>query len=169
MELIDGDLCLLPRRRQDPMLLDWSGDPEAEKFGQVMSTSCWSELWDRRRRQAFWIMLGERAIGELEIYDIRRGEGTGEMRIGLAQGKDLGKGYGRRALRLALAYARDHLRLQESYVRVEEENRRAVACYRAVGFRAVGRLQGRRFPHPILLMTISLLDEEAPERSAGEA
>lgn len=147
---------MLPRRPSDPMILDWSGDAEAACYGQTLEDGPWNGLWDRRRRQAFWIVLQERVIGEVEIFDIRRGERTAELRIGIAQAGDLGRGYGRRVLRLVVAYAREHLRLKEAYLRVEEENRRAVACYRAVGFRAVGRLTGRRFPKPILLMTCDL-------------
>ncbi len=159
MELSDQDLFLLPRRPNDAMALDWSGDEDAASYGRTLEDGPWSVMWDRRRRQAFWIMLADRVIGEVEIFDMRRGERTAEVRIGIAQAGDLGRGYGRRTLRLVLAHARDHLRLKEAYLRVEERNLRAVACYRAVGFRPVGRLAGRRFPHPILLMTCDLADE----------
>ncbi len=166
MELRDQDLFLLPRRRQDQMTLDWSGDEDAQSFGRTIEAGPWSELWDRRRRQVFWIMLHERAIGEVEIFDMRRGERTAEVRIGIAQAGDLGRGYGRRVLALVLAYAQEHLRLKDVYLRVEERNGRAVACYRSVGFRAVGRLTGRRFPRPILLMTCDLADERPLQRRA---
>jgi RimJ/RimL family protein N-acetyltransferase len=166
MELSDRDLFLLPRRPHDPMILDWRGDADAESYGRSLADGAWNEMWDRRRRQAFWIMLADRVIGEVEIFDMRRGERTAELRIGIAQRGDLGQGYGRRALRLVLRYAREHLRLKEAYLRVEERNQRAVACYRAVGFRAVGRLAGRRFPQPVLLMTCDLGDERLLERLA---
>ncbi len=159
MELSDQDLFLLPRRPHDPMVLDWSGDADAENFGRTLVDGPWSEMWDRRRRQAFWIMLADRVIGEVEVFDMRRGERTAEVRIGIAQAGDLGQGYGRRVLRLLIAYAREHLRLKEVYLRVEERNGRAVACYRSVGFRAVGRLAGRHFPRPVLLMTCDLANE----------
>ena len=166
MELSDQDLFLLPRRSNDPMILDWSGDEEARRYGDAIGASPWSDLWDRRRRQAFWIMVAERVIGEVEIFDIRRGERTAELRIGIAQAADLGRGYGRRAVRLMLGYARDHLRLQDLYLRVEERNGRAISCYRAAGFRAVGRLAGRRIPSPVVLMTCDLGDERPPQRGA---
>ena len=166
MELSDQDLFLLPRRAQDTMALDWSGDEDAVSYGRMLELGPWSETWDRRRRQAFWIVLADRVIGEVEIFDMRRGERTAEVRIGIAQAGDLGRSYGRRTLRLLLAYARDHLRLKEAYLRVEERNLRAVACYRSVGFRPVGRLTGRRFPRSILLMTCDLADERALQGGA---
>ena len=169
MELRDQEMFLMPRRPGDAMILDWHGDADAESYGQATRLSPWSELWDRRRRQAFWIVVQERVIGEVEIFDIRRGERTAEVRIGIAQPRDLGQGYGRRVLRLVLAYARDHMRLEEAYLRVEERNLRAVACYRAVGFRAVGRLAGRRFPRPVLLMTCALGDERPAQGRRGRA
>lgn len=159
MEIRDQDLFLLPRRPNEAKILDWSGDADAECYGRTLQGGPWSEMWDRRRRQAFWIMLADRVIGEVEIFDIRRGERTAELRIGIAQAGDLGRGYGRRVLKLVLGYARDHLRLQDTYLRVQERNLRAVACYRAVGFRPVGRLTGRHFPEPVLLMTCDLADE----------
>ena len=168
MRLSDQDLFLLPRRPNEPMVLDWKGDEDAERYGQTIQASPWSGLWDRRRRQAFWIVLSDRVIGEVEIFDIRRGERTAEVRIGIAQAADLGRGYGRRVLRLVLEYAHDHLRLQEAYLRVEERNLRAVACYRAVGFRPAGRLTGRHFPRSVLLMTCDLTGERLAQGRARQ-
>jgi len=168
MELSDQELCLRPRAANDRVVLDWSGDSESERFGLELEGSSWSGQWDRRRRQAFWICVDGTEVGEVDLFDIRRGDQTAELRIGIAGGSLLGKGYGRRALQLLLTYAELHLRLREVYLRVRENNGRAVACYRSCGFRARGRLEGRHFPDPVLLMTRRLGSERPVERASCE-
>lgn len=165
MELCDQDLQLRPRGSCDAVELDWSGDEEAERFGREVAQSPWSQLWDRRRRQAFWIVLSGEVIGEVDLFDIRRGDRTAELRIGISPAH-LGRGYGRRAVLLLLSYAWGHLRLCSVYLRVREQNQRAVRCYRSLGFRARGRLAGNRFPAPVLLMSHGL-GEGSVERLPG--
>jgi RimJ/RimL family protein N-acetyltransferase len=169
MLLTDAEISLRPRGPRDAFELDWSGDAEAERFGRELEGSPWSQMWDRRRRQAFWVCLGDEVIGEADLFDIRRGDRTAELRIGIAPTALLGKGYGRRAVQLALTYARDHLQLSSVYLRVRESNARAVRCYLASGFRRHGRLQGMRFPDPILLMHRELVREGVAQGALGES
>lgn len=159
MMLSDAELSLRPRGQRDAFALEWTGDAEAERFGRELGESPWSQLWDRRRRQAFWVCIGDEVVGEADLFDIRRGDRTAELRIGIAPAGYLGKGYGRRALVLLLRYATEHLQLRSTYLRVREENVRAVHCYLAAGFRRRGRLRGERFPEPILLMHRDLVPE----------
>ncbi|MDA8345681.1 MAG: GNAT family protein [Thermaerobacter sp.] len=168
MMLSDAELSLRPRGPRDVFVLDWSGDAEAERFGEELEGSSWSQLWDRRRRQAFWVCIGDEVVGEADLFDIRRGDRTAELRIGLAPTAYLGKGYGRRALQLLLDYASGHLQLGSVYLRVREANTRAVRCYLAVGFRRHGRLRGERFPEPVLLMHRELMRERIAQGPAGE-
>lgn len=156
MPLNDGDLGLVPRRADDRVVLHWIGDQEIERFGREFREGAWSMLWDRRRRQAFWIVVGGEVVGEIELIDIRRGDRTAELRIGIAHAELLGRGLGSRAIRLILSYAVDHLHLATVYLRVREANRRAVRCYEKCGFRKRGRLQGGRFREAILLMECEL-------------
>ncbi len=178
MLLTDAEISLRPRGPRDLIELDWSGDAEAEGYGRELQGSPWSQMWDRRRRQAFWVCIDGEVVGEADLFDIRRGDRTAELRIGLAPSQLLGKGYGRRAVRIALEYAREHLQLASVYLRVRESNARAVRCYLAEGFRRHGRLQGERFPDPILLMHRDLTVEgiaqglqrgAGVERAVGEA
>lgn len=165
MTLIDADISLRPRGPRDAFELDWSGDEEAARFGQDLEGSPWSQMWDRRRRQAFWVLVGGEVVGEVDLFDIRRGDRTAELRIGIAPGELLGRGYGRRALALVLTYAVEHLKLTSVYLRVRQQNDRAVRCYLAAGFRRSGRLQGARFPEPILLMHCALGTEGVAQRT----
>ena len=156
MPLIDGDLWLRPRGSDDHIELSWTGDREIERFGREWKASTWRSTWDRRRRQAFWLVLSGETIGEVELIDIRRGDRTAELRIGIARPELLGHGYGSRAIRLVLTHAASHLHLSSVYLRVREMNHRAVGCYLNCGFRKRGRLQGGRFRDPILLMDCRL-------------
>jgi RimJ/RimL family protein N-acetyltransferase len=170
MLLTDAEISLRPRGPRDVMELDWSGDAEAERYGRELQGSPWSQMWDRRRRQAFWVCVDDEVVGEADLFDIRRGDRTAELRIGLAPAELLGKGYGRRAVRIVLEYAREHLQLTSVYLRVRESNKRAVRCYLAEGFRRHGRLQGARFPDPILLMHRELTVEgiaQGPQGGTG--
>lgn len=169
MMLTDGEISLRPRGPRDAFELDWSGDAEAERFGRDLEGSPWSQMWDRRRRQAFWVCVDDEVVGEADLFDIRRGDRTAELRIGLAPSALLGRGYGRRAVALLLFYAYAHLQLTSVYLRVRESNARAVHCYLAAGFRRQGRLQGERFPDPILLMHRDLTAEGVAQGLPGGA
>lgn len=168
MVLSDAELSLRPRGPRDAFELDWTGDEEAERFGKEREGSSWSQLWDRRRRQAFWVCVGDDVVGEADIFDIRRGDRTAEVRIGLAAPAHLGRGYGRRALALLVRYASEHLQLSSIYLRVREGNVRAVRCYLAVGFKRDGRLRGERFPEPVLLMHRDLVRERVAQSPQGQ-
>lgn len=152
MPLNDGELWLRPRRSDDPIDLKWEGDLEIELFGKEWLESSWRHLWDRRRRQAFWLLVGGDTIGEVELIDIRRGDRTAELRIGIARPELLSRGYGTRAIHLLLEHASSHLHLTSVYLRVRESNLRAVRCYQKCGFKKRGRLRGGRFQDTILLM-----------------
>jgi RimJ/RimL family protein N-acetyltransferase len=119
-------------------------DPFVRRYVVEMAASPWRNAWDRRRRQVFALALGERLVGEAELFDIRRGEGVAELRICLGAPGSRGRGLGRRAVLELLAYAKEHLALAEVYLRVQEDNLRAIRCYERCGFRKVGRLQARR-------------------------
>lgn len=129
-------------------------DPDVLRYFQEAGRSPWRDEWDRRLRQVFWIKRRDgKLIGEAELADIRRGEGVAELRICLSAPGTRGKGYGEEAVTALLEFAEGHLSLKEVYLRVYEQNARAVACYLKCGFKRKGRLKPGRFhKEPVLLM-----------------
>lgn len=104
--------------------------------------SLWRHEWDLRKRQVFRVRdrVGD-TIGEVELVDIRRGPAVAEVRICLFAPRSRGKGLGEVALRAALAHARHTLGLRAVYLRVYEDNERAIACYEKCGFVRSGKVR----------------------------
>ncbi len=81
----------------------------------------------------------DKAIGLVGFVRLDPLNRSGKLRIFIGDKSYLGKGYGREALLLLLAYAFDYLNLNSLLLTVREDNARAVACYKAVGFKPAGR------------------------------
>ncbi|MCL6594746.1 MAG: GNAT family N-acetyltransferase [Firmicutes bacterium] len=94
-------------------------------------------------------------IGGAALVDVSE-DGRAELVIAIGQADARGRGYGREAVRQAVAYARASLGVQEVYLRVRADNRRAIRCYLASGFVREGRMV-RRTPgkaaRAVFLMT----------------
>jgi RimJ/RimL family protein N-acetyltransferase len=86
-------------------------------------------------------------IGRITLRDIDRGE----ARLGIyLHPQEIGKGFGREALAIFCSYIFRRVGLARLRLDVASDNRRAVACYRAVGFRTVDFI--RRDEHAYLEM-----------------
>ena len=108
---------------------------------------------DQRRTQWFGIYVDDQLIGEVELTDIRRSEGCGELRICIWREELRGQGLGSDAVRVLLDYARMYLRLRLVYLRVYTTNTRAIRCYQQCGFVREGVLRpSARLPQAVLLM-----------------
>lgn len=147
-----------------------TSDTDVLRYLLEAKESLWRRETDRRKRQAFRIRWRDDTIlGEAELVDIRRGEGVAELRICLFAPGSRGRGFGEEAIRALLDYARESLSLKSVYLRVYEDNGRAVACYEKCGFRRIGRLLRDRggIQERILLMAIPLAHPAEGEARAA--
>lgn len=150
------------RRDRRPRATVKAAGVDAQECGVTPDLGRWKESLDQRRAQWFGIYLGNDLIGEIELIDIRRSEGCGELRICIWREELRGQGIGSDAIRLLLDYARMYLRLRLVYLRVYTGNMRAIRCYQRCGFVREGLLRpSARLPETILLMRHELGMTEA--------
>jgi RimJ/RimL family protein N-acetyltransferase len=101
-------------------------------------------------------------LGNCGLTDIEDSNRTAEVGIFIGSETYRGQGYGSEALRLLCDYAFNALNLRSLMLRVYSYNERAMACYRKVGFKEIGRRRKARFYagayHDVVLM--DLLAEE---------
>ncbi len=107
----------------------------------------WDAIGKDPARVAFAIRkTGEPAIiGYVQITGINPVHRSAEIGIRIGEEANRGQGYGTQALRLAVAYCWDHLNLNRVQLVVFKHNARAIAAYRAAGFRKEGVLRKAAF------------------------
>lgn len=150
------------RVRLERTLREWEGDdwdesdPDVKRYREESQRSLWRHEWDLRKRQVFLVRdRSDAVIGEVELVDMRRGKAVAELRICLFAAGTRGRGLGQEAVTAALLHARHQLGLCTVYLRVYEDNERAVACYLKSGFRRRGRVE-RPDGRVVLLMEADL-------------
>lgn len=80
---------------------------------------------------------GSREIGSVYLRDIDRKKGEAEFGIFIGERDALGKGYGTQAAKLMLDYGFDKIRLQKIFLRLLEDNPRALKSYEKTGFQLI--------------------------------
>jgi [ribosomal protein S5]-alanine N-acetyltransferase len=80
-------------------------------------------------------------IGFVQITGINSVHRSAEMGVRIGEEKNRGQGYGAEALRLALDFCWNHLNLNRVQLSVLKHNGRAIAAYKAAGFRKEGRMR----------------------------
>lgn len=80
-------------------------------------------------------------LGSIGLHHIDYINGLAELGIVIGRKDYWGKGHGRDAVRTLLRFAFLNLRLRKVYLKVFAFNERAIACYRKLGFKEVGRLR----------------------------
>jgi len=100
--------------------------------------------------------------GLVEVQPVHR---CGEVGIFIGEGSKRGLGYGTEALRLLCDYAFHVLNLQNLMLRTYDFNKPALASYRKIGFREIGRRRRGHFYggsyHDIVFMDL-LVEEFGP-------
>jgi len=84
-------------------------------------------------------------IGFVQIAAINPVHRSAEMGIRIGDEINRGQGCGTEALRLALEFCWNHLNLNRVQLTVFDRNTRAIAAYRAAGFRKEGRMRKAAF------------------------
>jgi len=87
----------------------------------------------------------DKPIGSVYLQNIDMFHKNAEYGIFIGEVDSLGKGYGSDAAKLALDYAFDVLKLHKVYLRVLNNNDRAIKSYEKVGFKIEGVLKDEVF------------------------
>ena len=93
-------------------------------------------------------------IGGTGFHKIDWGDRWGEIGILIGNKEYWNRGYGTEATRTLVRWGFDGLNLNRIWLRVYEDNARAIRCYEKVGFRIEGRLRQDRFRDGRYLDTI---------------
>ncbi len=87
-----------------------------------------------------WVMIGNCGF---HVIDWRNA--SGEVGIFLGEKKYWDQGYGSEAMQLLLKVGFETMNLHRIYLRVHEDNLRAIRCYEKVGFVTEGRLRDTEY------------------------
>lgn len=98
------------------------------------------EAWLREQVESghvaqFIICVAEKEIGSVYLRDIDREKGEAEYGIFIGESEALGRGYGTQAAKLMLNYGFETLGLQKIFLRLLEDNAKALGSYRKAGFK----------------------------------
>jgi RimJ/RimL family protein N-acetyltransferase len=106
-------------------------------------------------------------LGNCGLMNIEGANRSAELGIFIGQSLNQGSGYGTEALTLLCDYSFNALNLRSLMLTVYAYNGRAMACYRKVGFKEIGRRRQARFYggsyHDIVFMDL-LAEEFGPSR-----
>lgn len=126
--------------------IKWMND-KAVNFGQynrvVGSKSDLTWLYqppDHMQRYAMVLSGSDELIGSISIHNIDHLNRNAFIGIFIGEAAHRGKGYGAEAIRLILEYGFNTLNLHCILLTVAADIGEAVACYKKVGFRELGRL-----------------------------
>jgi UDP-4-amino-4,6-dideoxy-N-acetyl-beta-L-altrosamine N-acetyltransferase len=144
-----GSVSLSSIRADDSeTLFRWINDPEVVRFNAAYRPVHWAnhEDWVRSlgktaTRVVFAIRVAEKLTGVVQLIDIDPIHRSAELTIRIGHETDRGKGYGTEALKLAVDHAWRDLNLHRVWLRVFEDNARAMEAYRKAGFEREGLMR----------------------------
>ncbi len=130
-----SDLDYLARFSQEPEVLALTGGRYLEENSQALDAT---SIASRSRRR--WAILTSEMelIGEIELDHILWQRHEAELAICIARKEYWNRGLGTDAVRTLLRHAFTELGLTSVYLRVFNDNQRAVRTYERCGFRKVG-------------------------------
>ena len=136
----------------DDEIVKWSG----KKFDGLGDARDWYFKRDGSRVSMAIETLSGELIGEIELLNISWRLHTGELRIVIGEKNLWGLGLGQEAVTLFVQGIFQALPLRKIFLRVNQDNKRAIKCYSKCGFRRRGivRLSPRYGIPPLILMDI---------------
>ena len=125
----------------------WLNNPEISKYLSIHSSlvSIYSErdYIEEFSKQEFYMCIvkkeNDKLIGNIALEHIDYKNGSAELGIFIGEESNLGRGYGSEAIKLLTNYGFKELRLHTIYLRVLDNNPRAVKSYQKCGFKECGR------------------------------
>lgn len=109
----------LPERRY--------GQEEAERWRRSLESDLSASVWAIETKDG-------RHIGDVDLHDIDRYQGTAKLTILIGDKAYWGRGYGTDTVKSLLASAFLDLKLQRVSLKVYDFNPRAIRCYEKCGF-----------------------------------
>jgi RimJ/RimL family protein N-acetyltransferase len=157
--MLEGNLVRLRAREPEDLErnLRWMNDREVRQFlleTRYPVSRAEEEKWMEANQGSSFqnVRLAIETKDGQHIGNIDLGPASPEHRrasLGVMIGEKecWGRGYGTDAIRTLLRFAFLEMNLNRVWLTVDENNARALACYRKCGFREEGRLRQDRFKH----------------------
>lgn len=152
--VLEGRLTLLrPIRKSDLKHIEsWINDMEVQYYAQE-EYPFYFEPWlvkhmygdgIKGKKQIYIIEdKFKNVIGELWLYPIDYVKRTAELIITIGKRELRGRGYGKDAINTIKKYCFENLKLESIYLKVFSFNSRAINCYKACGFKIIGKIPGK--------------------------
>ena len=117
------------------------GIGQSSKLVSVEAEREWLEKSLKNNEYIFAIVNSEndKLIGNCGIHDINHKDRIATVGIFIGEEENRSNGYGAEALKLLLDYGFNYLNLNNIMLGVMSFNERAIACYKKVGFKEIGR------------------------------
>ena len=117
------------------------GIGQSSKLVSVDAEREWIEKTLKENEYVFAIvdLENDKLIGNCGIHDINHKDRCATVGIFIGEEQNRSKGYGKETLRLLLDYGFNYLNLNNIMLGVMSFNERAIACYKKVGFKEIGR------------------------------
>jgi RimJ/RimL family protein N-acetyltransferase len=154
MSILGKRLRLRAIERSDiPTFVRWLNDPEVIQhlllylpISQAQEESWFeAQLKDQDRRILGIETLDGKLIGNIALENINWKDRNAELGIVIGEKEYWGTGYGTEAIITLLDFAFSQMNLHRVYLRVFEDNQRALHCYEKCGFKPEGRLREAHF------------------------
>jgi [ribosomal protein S5]-alanine N-acetyltransferase len=135
-------------------LFCWANDAAAARLDfawRPVDMMAHQQWWDSLGKDAARVVFAIRKteepaiIGYVQINGINSVHRSAELGIRIGEEKHRSQGYGKEALGLAVEFCWNHLNLNRVQLVVFKHNHRAIAAYKAVGFKKEGLLKKAAF------------------------
>jgi len=169
--MIKGNLVELRaiERENLPAYVEWLNDPEVMMyFGPMepMSLAEEQQWYDAQLKQSntrnFGIFYNDEHVGGAGYSQINWRDRSAEVGLFIGR-KDLwNRGLGTDIMSTLVRFGFEQMNLHRIFLRVFEENARAIACYERVGFTLEGRWRDAEFRHGRYhnMVWMSILEDE---------
>jgi len=163
-ELSRKDILLINEWRNDPEIIDFLGGPF--RYINIEIEEAWFETYlknrDKQVRCSIFLDSDEKMIGLVSLLDIDHISKSAEFHIMIGDKRNYDKGYGTEATKLMLSHAFNNLNLNRIYLKVLEDNPRAIKIYDKCGFKKEGVLRSAAYKNGSYknLIIMSILKEE---------
>ena len=148
LELTDVDVFMKHWNNLDlrNLLADADRGPVSRTGEEEWVRNTWRESAEKKGYTfAIETIQDKRMIGGTSLMRINWTSRSALFGISIYNPQDWGRRFGREAARLLVEYAFNVLNLNRIELEVLDNNERAMRCYRAVGFKEVGRRRKSRY------------------------
>lgn len=152
--MLEGKLtCIRPIRKSDLQYIQsWINDPEVQYYAQE-EFPMYFEPWmvkymysDGIKGNRMIFMIEDKAgsvIGEVWLFPIDFKRKNAELVITIGRQELRGRGYGKDVINTIKTYCFNILKLESIYLKVFSFNTRAINCYKACGFKLIGKIPNK--------------------------